>query len=180
MLICLCVVAFLSDVLFVYALETDGDKRLLQLRTAALVFIIIPLFINAAVSIYFVHLLHESNPAFLDWVKEHQFPASLMLVLGALNVELITTAESRLFHLKMFSEVIVQSLTLIYGMPSLVTVVSIALSSLALVQGIMGRSSAFLLSKTVGEAPRTRGRELLPVCLATNISIVYGVVSANR
>jgi hypothetical protein len=176
----LTLVDFISDWLFIYSLSSS-EGFLARLRIASMVFTLFPMLCNGALSFRSLRDQEVHNPSFLQWIKENQLSAAVATMFGALNVELITLMESRLFHKPMFSapipeadvfklqslglvtnlledlpQIIIQGLALSTGRVNPTTIVSMSLSGMALLQGIMGRGNSYLLSRYAGHKHRTR------------------------
>lgn len=96
------VIDFISDILFIYSLSS-AVGRLSNLRSASIAFLILPMIVNAAYTIQFVKKQRRDTEAFVVWLKKYQLPSGLMMVLGSLNLELLTLMDSKLFHHGAFS-----------------------------------------------------------------------------
>eukprot|EP00808_Paulinella_micropora_P012106 g82871.t1 len=90
---------FLSDAFFANSLTAAEDPALHRLLVPTLVFIVLHLLVNVVVTLAFMRSQRIANEKFLAWTKENQAVTTLALALSALNSELLTTLQSRLFHL---------------------------------------------------------------------------------
>jgi hypothetical protein len=179
-------VDFFSDILFAYTTEAKG--WLVYLRYASVACLIIPLATNMALSLQFIKGLQaQGHTKVMLWFQSHQLMSGMMLFAGAFNVELMTLMNSYLFHkesfkapiseysslmlkslglytnvLEDFPQVMIQGFFLFWtGQINLITTISLSLSGLALIHGILTRRLAKEIGNSTADKTHTRFGELL-------------------